>query len=127
MCYRRQTQTKVAVIICCILSGIAVCSEISKAITLLFAMLGLSVYFLVTSVKLFQEMSGVTSGWSKGIVLQPISSQPIARSTEVGNYHLHSGDQNQTYGYQEQPPAYQSKGSVKRNKGNKSDYSSNQV
>ena len=57
-------------------------------------------YFLVSVFKVFQEISAVTSGRRERIVLQPISSQPIARNTEVGNNHLHSGDQNQTYGYQ---------------------------
>ena len=98
-------------------------------ITLLFGGLGLYIYCLVTSIRCFREMSAVTSRWSEGIVLQQISisSQPIARNTEVGNCHLYSGDQNQTYGCQEQPPAYQSKDYAKRNDRTKSDYSSNQV
>ena len=209
MYYRHKTPTKVAAIICCILTGFAVCGDISKGtnefygrgyhyappeakipgyvfwivsdvlcligthknkkylllpfiiktslsilgivlylifmiylatlvdrdhssvflvvITLLFGMLGLFIYFLVASIKCFQEMSGVISGRSVAIVLQPISSQPNVRTTEVGNYHLRSSDQNQTYGFQEQPPAYHSKDYARRNEGMKSDYSSNPV
>ena len=60
-------------------------------------------YFLVSVFKVFQEISAVTSGRRERIVLQPISSQPTVRSTEVSNHHLHSGDQNKACGYQEQP------------------------
>ena len=77
--------------------------------------------FIVLLVSLF------TSGRSERIVLQPMSSQPIAGSKESNNNHLHSGDQNQTYGYQEQPPACQLQDYPKRNVEIKSDYSSSQV
>ena len=76
-------------------------------ITFLYAMVGLNIFFVVSVFRVFQEISAVTSGMSERIVLQPISSQPMTRSTEVDNNHLNLGDQIQTYGYQEQPPAYQ--------------------
>ena len=96
-------------------------------ITLPYVILGLFTYFLVTAIRFFLEISAVTSRRSERTVLQPISSQPVARSTEVGNNRLHSGYQSQTYEYQEQPSAYQLQGYPKRNVEMNSYYSSNQV
>ena len=95
--------------------------------TLLSVMFGLYIYFLVISIKFFRENSDAASRRTEVTVLQPVSSQPIARSTDVSNHHLHLGDQNQACGYQEQPPAYHLQDHPKRNEEMKSDYRSNQV
>ena len=88
---------------------------------------GLCMYSLVNAIRFFGEISFVTSGRREVIALQPISSQPTARSTEVVPDQLHSGEQNQIYEHQEQAQAYQPPGDPKRNVGIRIDCSSNQV
>ena len=74
----------------------------------IFIAIGLSIYFLVIVVKYFQEISsGVVSGQSEGIVLQPYSSHPMAPNAGVATVYVPPGGQNPPYGYQQQPPAYQ--------------------
>ena len=74
----------------------------------IFIGIGISIYFLVIVVKYFQEISsGVVSGQSEGIVLQPYSSHPMAPNAGVATVYVPPGGQNPPYGYQQQPPAYQ--------------------
>ena len=57
-------------------------------ITLLYFMLGLFTYFLVCAVKFFQEISSVTSGTSKTMVLQPnIITDQLQINPQPNNYN----------------------------------------
>merc|ERR1719322_999727 len=60
----------------------------------IFIGIGISIYFLVIVVKYFQELSsGVVSGQSEGIVLQPYSSQPMAPNVGVATVYVPPGGQ----------------------------------
>ena len=150
-----RTQTMVAAVICCFITSSSICDEISNRICFFFCQnesdfepnesdgrgdvfedlvkVAVYVFCMVSDVWcLFGAQQNkkcllLPFIIKTGLSILPISSQPIARNTEVGNNHLHSGDQNQTYGYQEQPPAYQLQGYQKRDVEINSNYSSNQV
>ena len=115
------------IVMCFIVLIAVISSDFGSSFVLYSVMLGLCIYSCATACKFLYKKSNTTSRRSEEIMLQPISSEPTARRTEVVPSHLHSVEQTQTYEHQEKPPAYQSQDDLERNVGIKSDCCSIQV